>query len=69
MIYYLSVWAGTLSLLAAQPFAFRIAAAAMSVGVVGIVREVVRIRRLADVESRLRLPAGAVAPCLLFARN
>jgi hypothetical protein len=69
VIYYLSVWAGTLSLLAAQPFAFRIAAAAMSVGVVGIVREVVRIRRLADVESRLRLPAGAVAPCLLFARN
>lgn len=68
-IYYLSVWAGALSLLAAEPFAFQITVSAMTVGAVGIVSEIVRIRRLTDVESGLRLPAGAVTPCLLFARN
>ena len=41
----------------------------MTVGLVGIVREVIRTRRLADVESPLRLPDGACAPHLLFARN
>jgi hypothetical protein len=69
VIYYAAVWAGTLMLLAGQPQIFRIAVAAMTVGVVGIVREVIRTRRLVDVASPLRLPAGAVAPYLLFARN
>src|SRR3569623_280423 len=68
VIYYAAVWAGTLMLLAGQPQIFRIAVA-MTVGVVGIVREVIRTRRLVDVASPLRLPAGAVAPYLLFARN
>jgi hypothetical protein len=39
----------------------------MTVGVVGIVREVIRTRRLADVAIPLRLPDGARAPHLLFA--
>lgn len=69
VIYYVSVWTGTLLLLAGEPLAFRGAAVAMTVGMLGIVREVMRIRRLADVESPLRLPGGAVAPRLLFARN
>lgn len=69
VIYYLGVWAGTLMLLAGQPHGFRMAAAAMILGVVGIVREVIRTRRLADVASALRLPCGAVAPHLLFAKN
>jgi hypothetical protein len=68
-IYYLSVWMGTLSLLAGEPNAFRVAAAAMTVGVVGIVHEIIRIRRLEDVAPPLRLPAGAVAPHLLFAKT
>ncbi|WP_440639354.1 hypothetical protein ACSHT2_33710 [Bradyrhizobium sp. PUT101] len=68
-IYYLSVWAGTIALLAGDPSAFRLAAAAMSVGVVGIIHEIIRIRRLEDVASSLRLPAGAVAPHLLFAKT
>lgn len=68
-IYYVSVWMGTLALLAAQPGAFRMAAAAMTVGVVGIIHEIIRIRRLEDVASPLRLPAGAVAPHLLFAKS
>jgi hypothetical protein len=69
VIYYASVGAGTITLLAGQGTFFRIAAAVMSLGVIGIVREVIRTRRLVDVASRLRLPAGAVAPHLLFARN
>jgi hypothetical protein len=66
--YYLAVWVGTLSLLM-DPSLFRIAAVAMTLGVSGLVGEVVRIRRLADVAGSLRLPGGTVAPHLLFARN
>jgi hypothetical protein len=40
----------------------------MLLAVAGIVREVIRIRRLADVACPLRLPLDAVAPHLLFAR-
>ena len=69
LIYYVAVWAGTLTLLAGVPGAFRLAVAAMTLGVAGIIREIVRIRRLADVASPLRLPSGATAPHLLFARN
>jgi len=69
VIYYVSVWAGTTALLIGYGALFRIAAAAMTLGVIGIVREVIRTRRLADVASPLRLPGGAVAPHLLFARN
>ncbi len=69
VIYYVAVWGGTATLLIGEPMAFRIAVAVMTVGVAGIVHEVVRIRRLADVASSLRLPGGAAAPHLLFARN
>ena len=40
--YYAAVWFGTLMLLAGQPSAFRVAAAMMIVGIVGIIREVIR---------------------------
>jgi hypothetical protein len=69
VIYYVAVWAGTLMLLAGAPHGFRAAAAAMTVSIAGIVREVIRIRRLADVAVPVRLPSGAIAPHLLFARN
>jgi hypothetical protein len=46
-----------------------VAAAMMTIGIVGIIREIIRTRSLADVESPLRLPGGACAPHLLFARN
>lgn len=68
-IYYVSVWVGTFALLAREPGFFRMAAAAMTMGVVGIVHEIIRIRRLEDVASPLRLPAGAVTPHLLFAKT
>lgn len=67
--YYAAVWAGMLMLLIGQPSAFRAAAAVMAAGVIGIVHEMIRTRRLADVATSLRLPGGACAPHLLFARN
>jgi hypothetical protein len=69
VIYHVAVWFGTLMLLAGQSSAFRAAVAAMTVGIAGICREVIRTRRLADVTGPLRLPDGACAPHLLFARN
>jgi hypothetical protein len=69
IVYYAAVWVGTAAQLLGEPAAFRLAAAAMTVGVVGIIHEIVRIRRLADVARSLQLPPGAVVPCLLFARN
>ena len=56
-------------LLIGERSAFRTTVAAMTIGIVGVVVEVIRIRRLSDVAAPLRLPNGAVAPHLLFARN
>ena len=69
VVYHAGVWFGTSMLLAGQPSAFRAAVAIMTVGIAGICREVIRTRRLADVASTLRLPDGARAPHLLFARS
>ncbi|WP_057837943.1 hypothetical protein [Bradyrhizobium jicamae] len=69
VIYHMAVWFGTLMLLADQAWAFRAASAMMMIGIVGIIREVIRTRQLADVQSPLRLPDGACAPHLLFARS
>lgn len=69
VIYHAAVWLGTLLLLAGQPSAFRAAAVVMAVGIAGIIREVIRTRRLADVAIPLRLPEGTCTPCLLFARS
>ena len=69
VIYHAAVWLGTLMLLVGRTSAFRAAAAVMTIGIVGIIREIIRTRRLADVESQMRLPDGACAPHLLFARN
>ena len=69
IIYYAAVWTGTITLLTNEGALFRITAAAMTLGVIGIIREIIRIRRLAEVARPLRLPGGAVAPHLLFARN
>lgn len=69
VIYYASVWAGTAALLTGQPMAFRLCLALISLGIVGIVHEMIRTRRLADVAQPLRLPGGASIPPLLFARN
>lgn len=65
--YFISVWSGTAALLFNQPSAFRIAAFVMTVATLGIVRQLIRTRRLADVAAPLRLPKGTSAPHLLYA--
>ena len=67
---YAAVWVGMLMLLADQPSAFRATAMAMAIGTIGIVREVVRTRRLADVAASSAASRAAPAShTLLFARN
>jgi len=68
-LYFLAVWAATATILLGQPLAFRIAAAAMAIATGGIVAQLVRTRRLADVPTALRLPNGAHAPRLLLPWN
>ena len=68
-LYYAAVWFGTVALLAGHGAAFRLAAMMMAAGLAGIVREVIRIRRLADVARPLRFPDGACVPHLLCARS
>jgi hypothetical protein len=64
--YFLSVWSGTVALLLDQPSMFRVAAFAMTVATFGIVRQLIRTRRLADVAGSFR-PSGIGAPHLLYA--
>jgi hypothetical protein len=66
-LYFIAVWIGTLSI--DEPSAFRLAACAMTVATAGIVRQLVRTRRLADVLASLRLPDGTQAPRLLYSRT
>jgi hypothetical protein len=68
--YYAAVWVGTLMLLAGQPLAFRATAMVMAIGTIGIVREVYRTRRLADVtDPRWWSSESTRAPHLLLGRN
>jgi hypothetical protein len=65
--YFISVWSGTAALLLGQPAAFQVAALVMTVATLGIVQQLFRTRRLADVAGPLRLPNGSRAPHLLYA--
>lgn len=64
-LYFLAVWAGTAALLAGFPPMFQVCAAAMLVATAGIVAQLVRTRRLADVAGALRIPQGSQRPRLL----
>jgi hypothetical protein len=66
MLYFAAVWSGTVALLANTPSLFRIAAAAMLLAACGIIAELVRTRRLADVKTAIRFPGGARRPQLLI---
>ncbi|WP_298252971.1 hypothetical protein [Bradyrhizobium sp.] len=68
-VYFVSVWGGTASLLFGQASVFRGAAAVMTLATAGIVQELIRTRRLADVAEPLRLPNGTQPPCLLYSRT
>jgi hypothetical protein len=65
-VYFASVWAGTAALLAGETALFRTAAAVMFVGTCGIVVQLVRTRRLTDVNAEQMLPQGAQRPRLLY---
>jgi hypothetical protein len=56
--YFIAVWGATLALLLPHDGGFRLMAAAMALSTVGIVFELTRIRRLADVAP----PAGSAPP-------
>jgi hypothetical protein len=68
-LYFLGVWSATATLLLDQPPAFRIAAVLMLVATIGIAVQLVRTRRLADVQAAMRLPAGVRLPRLLLSWN
>ena len=65
-LYFLAVWAGTFALIASYSLAFQATAAAMLIATGGIIAQLVRTRRLADVKAAVRLPQGAHQPRLLL---
>ena len=65
-VYFLAVWIGTIALLVEHASHFQIAAAGMLVGTLGIIAQLVRSRRLADVAAERRIPEGACRPRLLL---
>jgi hypothetical protein len=65
LLYFLSVWAGTIALIANYPLIFQLSAATMLISTSGIIAQLVRTRRLADVKAAIRLPQGVQVPRLL----
>lgn len=68
-LYFGAVWVATGALLAGDAVVFRVAAAATAVATVGVVIELIRARRLADVNATVRLPDGARRPRLLLSAS
>lgn len=66
MLFFAGVWGATGALLAGSPPVFRFAALAMTVATCGIVREMIKSRRLSHVPVALRLPGDALRPMLLI---
>ncbi|MBS0399921.1 MAG: hypothetical protein JSR95_14730 [Proteobacteria bacterium] len=65
VLYFLAVWAGTLALFLDSAPAFRICAGLMLIASLGIMVQLVRIRRLLEVRHASRLPPGVQLPPLL----
>jgi hypothetical protein len=63
--YFVCAWVATALLLAGQAPAFRVAALGMMAATTGVVLELLRVRRLADVTTSVRLPEGSRLPRLL----
>ena len=68
VVHFVASWMGTAALLFEIPVLFRWAAAGLVVALLGILRELLRTRRLAEVDATRRLPTGTLQPRLLFAR-
>lgn len=67
LLYFFAVWLGTAALVAGYSLLFQATAAAMLLATGGIVVELLRVRRLADVNPALQLPQGTQRPRLLYA--
>lgn len=65
LIYFFAVWAATAALLLDLPVVFQTCAGLMLVTSLGIIVQLVRIRRLLDVSITMRLPPGVRVPPLL----
>lgn len=66
ILYFVAVGVGAVALLADAPIAFRFAAVVMLVATTGIIAQLVRTRRLLDVNAEARLPQGVQLPYLLL---
>ena len=66
-LYFVAVWLGTAALLWGLPLVFQATGFAMLVATLGIVVQLVRIRKLADVKEEARFPGNAHRPALLHA--
>jgi hypothetical protein len=67
VIFFGSVWAATLALMAGSPSIFRIAVLAIAIATCGIASQMMKSRRLSHVPAALRLPDNTVQPMLLLA--
>lgn len=65
-LYFVSVLLGTGALLLNWPWPFRLSAAASLVATAAIVGELIRARRLTNVEAERRLPTGVARPRLFL---
>lgn len=66
LMYFSSVWGATAALLFENPQIFQAAAATMLVATAGIIMQLLRARRLVDVDVGARFPQGAHRPALLY---
>lgn len=66
LLYFLAVWTATAALLLETPLAFQTCAGLMLIASLGIIVQLVRIRRLVDVSITMRLPPGVSVPRLLL---
>ena len=66
LLYFFTVWLGTVALMVGNAPAFRGTIAVMIVATSGIIVQLVRARQLADVDTTARIPKGARRPWLLL---
>jgi hypothetical protein len=66
LLYFAGVWGATAALLLEHVPTFRTAVAAMLIGIVGIILQLLRARRLVDVPGDARLPEGVHRPALFY---
>ncbi|MBU4531995.1 MAG: hypothetical protein KUA43_04685 [Hoeflea sp.] len=66
LLYFVSVWAGTVAMALGSATGFRIAAAGTFAATAAIAVYLVRARMLSDVDGSRRFPAGSLRPSLLY---